>query len=117
MRISSDFVREVDSAKLGVLIDSGHAAISREGLLEAAVSSRGRIAHVHLNNNDGCRDLHWPPQRGKLTRRDFSEFMRELERQGYRGRISVELTKPGRIARALVSSRLFFDDLIDGGQS
>lgn len=101
------------AAKLGMVFDSGHAAISGEDLAEAARLSADRLVHVHLNNNDGLRDLHWQLDRGRLTKGDFRGLMRELVRQGYRGEISVELTKPGRIVGAVEKSRQFVAGITD----
>jgi sugar phosphate isomerase/epimerase len=74
LRETNAFIRETRSDNLRVLLDTGHAAKSDEDLREAARRSKGNISHVHINNNDGSRDLHLPPQRGKLTDADLEVF-------------------------------------------
>lgn len=108
---TNELILEMRVSNLGIVYDSGHAAISGENLSEAARTSEGRIVHVHLNNNDGLRDLHWPLERGTLTRGDFAGLIRELDRQGYAGMMSVELTKPGRVVGAVEASRKFIEGL------
>jgi xylose isomerase len=72
------FLNEMKSKNVGVLIDTGHASISGESLRHVVRISKDNIAHVHLNNNDGVNDLHWPPQSGKLAVADFIGFLAEL---------------------------------------
>lgn len=117
VRETSAFIRETESDNLGVLLDTGHAAISGERLTEAARLSKESIFHVHVNNNDGVNDLHWEPQRGKLTAADYSSFLEELDHQHYRGKISIELSRPGPIARTITRSRRFVEEIMDGLRS
>ena len=107
------FVKDIEADNLGLLLDTGHAAISGEPLAVAARISRGKTIHVHLNNNDGVGDLHWPPQRGKLQASDFAKFMAELNNQGYAGRVSLEISKAEPVEDTLVSSRLFVEQILD----
>jgi D-psicose/D-tagatose/L-ribulose 3-epimerase len=112
LRETNAFIREMRSDNLGVLLDTGHAAISDEDLGEATRRSKGTISHVHINNNDGIRDLHWPPQRGKLTDADFRSLLTELVTQDYRGKVSIELSKPRPVVGTILRSRQFVDGLL-----
>lgn len=107
-----DFIRSAQVENLGVLIDSGHAAIAGESLTAASRLSKGRITHVHLNNNDGVSDLHWPPQKGKLSEEEFADFLSALKAQRYSGRVSLEISKPQPPAETLVRSRLFVENIL-----
>lgn len=107
---AGSLIRAIDMKSLGLLIDTGHLAISREPLAETARTSKDVLVHVHLDNNDGVTDLHWPPQRGVLTRGDFRGLLAELE-TGYGGRCSVELSEPDSIADAVSECRSYFDSL------
>jgi sugar phosphate isomerase/epimerase len=105
-------VSGIDSKSFGVLLDTGHLAISGEAIDEAVVRSKRILKHVHVNNNDGLSDLHWPPQRGKLTREDFRSFFLRLSESGYGGRASVELVNPRPIARTLIDSVSYLQEII-----
>jgi sugar phosphate isomerase/epimerase len=107
------FISTIRSENVGLVIDTGHAAISGEDLVETARISNGLISHVHLNNNDGASDLHWAPQKGKLTKADFRKFLLELRRQRYGGEISIELSRPVPLLETLIQSRGFVRDLLD----
>jgi len=106
------FIDSVGTDNLGMVIDTGHAAITGESMSQSIRSSFGHIVHVHLNNNDGKRDLHWPPQKGRLMPGDFEEVLRTLRERGYRGNMSVELSRPRPVVRRVLESRAFVDDII-----
>lgn len=114
IRDAMSFIEKTGSRNLGVLLDAGHVAISGENLGDAVALSWHRVTHVHLNNNDGVSDLHWPPQRGILGPGDFSELLAGLERQSYRGKVSVELTKPRPVVGVIMNSRKFVERLMGG---
>ncbi len=109
---TSAFVEGARSDNLGVLLDAGHAAISGESLKKAAHISRKTIMHVHLNNNDGVGDLHWPPQVGTLSPSDFEGLLLELNDQGYRGGISIELSRPRPVVETVNRSREFVEAVL-----
>ena len=112
LRETDTFIREARSDNLGILLDTGHATMSGEDLGEAARRSKGNISHVHINNNDGVRDLHWPPQRGKPTVTDLRGLLTELAAQDYRGKLSIELSKPRPVIGTIIRSRQFVDGLL-----
>jgi sugar phosphate isomerase/epimerase len=49
------------------------------------------LAYVHLDDNDGQGDLHWPLLAGKLTESDLRSFFALLKAVGYRGGMALEL--------------------------
>lgn len=50
-----------------ICLDVGHAGCSSPISLDQWISILGkRIGHVHLHNNDGMEDKHWPLGRGVL---------------------------------------------------
>ena len=55
----------VDDSRLRICLDVGHANAYSEVPVEDWISMLGgRIAHVHLHNNDGSRDAHAPLNAG-----------------------------------------------------
>ena len=88
---ASRLVAEIGSDNPGVLLDTGHLAISGEPIDKAVIKSKRTLRHVHINNNDGLSDLHWPPYKGKLGGSDFHSFFRRLSESGYGGVASLEI--------------------------
>ncbi len=65
-----------DDPRLRICLDVGHAsANSSIGLSEWIDQLGKRIGHVHLHNNDGLEDKHWPLGQGVL---DIAEIIESL---------------------------------------
>ncbi|MDW7658983.1 MAG: TIM barrel protein [Bacillota bacterium] len=66
----------VDDQRLKICLDVGHAGCNSSINLSRWISRLGRrIGHVHLHNNDGFSDKHWPLGRGVLN---IAEIVRDL---------------------------------------
>ncbi len=79
----------LEKENLGVILDSGHLYLSEE-TIERALSVVGeRLFQVHVNDNDGKRQLNQIPGDGSF---DFSKFFRLIHSIGYQGVISAELS-------------------------
>ena len=83
-------------------------AIAGEGLEETFRRASGEVVHIHLNNNDGSRDLHWPPQEGRLTESDFVGLASAMQGSGYDGTVSVEIVNPADPIAGTIRSSLEF---------
>jgi hydroxypyruvate isomerase len=81
----------VGHPRLGLLLDVGHCLISGEDIGDAVRRTGGRLAHVHLDDNDGVGDLHWPLLTGRLTEADLAALAGALEEIKYRGGLGLEL--------------------------
>jgi len=82
-------VDEVDNPSLGICFDIGHARLFSE--LDAPEWVRRmnrRLLHVHLHDNDGTGDCHWPLGRGTI---DFEPFYAALLRHAAQATISLEV--------------------------
>lgn len=107
------FLDEVDHANLGLLLDTGHCLIAGEEPAAIARAAGDRLAYVHLDDNDGVGDLHWPLLTGRLKESQLGELFRALADIGYGSGMALEL-KPGtgdaemglRGSKALVDSLL-----------
>jgi len=85
------FLDEAGHPNLGLLLDVGHCLISGEDPAEFVRRAGPRLAYVHLDDNDGVGDLHWPLLTGRLTEnhlRQLGEALREID---YRGGMALEL--------------------------
>jgi sugar phosphate isomerase/epimerase len=79
---------------LYLLLDVGHCLISGEDVGACVRRAGSRLGYVHLDDNDGTNDLHWPLLMGQLTQRDLEELANALREIGYRRGLALEL-KPG----------------------
>ena len=57
----------------------------------AMLQAGERLGHVHLDDNDGEGDLHWPLLTGRLTADHLEGLARALRDVGFRGGLTLEL--------------------------
>jgi sugar phosphate isomerase/epimerase len=75
---------------LSLLLDVGHCLISGEDVAEVVRRAGSRLGHVHLDDNDGVGDLHWPLFTGRLTPVDLNRCFVALREIGYGGALAFE---------------------------
>jgi len=85
------FLEETAHPGLYLLLDTGHALISREEPAEAVRMAGLRLGYVQMNDNDGKKDRHWALLDGRLTERDLARMIEALEQVGYVGTLGLEL--------------------------
>jgi sugar phosphate isomerase/epimerase len=88
------WLEDVGHANLGLLLDVGHCLLSGESPAAVVRQAGPRLVHVHLDDNDGIGDLHWPLLTGRLTEPQLRELASALRAIGYRGGLTLELN-PG----------------------
>jgi sugar phosphate isomerase/epimerase len=86
-----DWLEQVGHAHLGLLLDVGHCLISGEDAAAVAQRAGERLGYIHLDDNDGFGDLHWPLFTGRLTQQQLADVMTALRTIGYRGALALEL--------------------------
>jgi sugar phosphate isomerase/epimerase len=86
-----DWLEQVGHAQLGLLLDVGHCLISGEDAASVVRRAGARLGYVHLDDNDGVGDLHWPLLTGRLTLAQLGELVTALRTIGYHGALSLEL--------------------------
>jgi sugar phosphate isomerase/epimerase len=84
-------LERIEHANLGLLLDVGHCLLSHED--PAAVIARGkeRLFYVHLDDNDGMSDLHWPLLTGQLTEELLRSTLSSLLANRYAAPLCLEL--------------------------
>ena len=88
------WLRRVAHANLGLLLDVGHCLIAGEDAAAAARAAGPLLAYVHLDDNDGAGDVHWPLLTGRLTAARLAELAAGLREIAFTGGISLELKTP-----------------------
>jgi D-psicose/D-tagatose/L-ribulose 3-epimerase len=78
--------------RLALLLDVGHALISGEDAAAVVRRAGERLGYVHVDDNDGVSDLHWPLLTGRLTRAHLRALLAALREVGYRAPLSLELS-------------------------
>lgn len=79
----------VSSEGKGFCLDTGHAFLEKR--LERILNRYARfLSLIHAHDNNGSRDNHLEPGKGKI---DWSRFFQRLEQTGYNGPIIIELDR------------------------
>ncbi len=84
-------------------LDTGHANISDEegSRLSTFLHIHGhRLGHIHISDNNGLRDDHYPVGGGII---DFSSFFNDVQATGYNDTLTLEVFSDNR--QLLVDSR------------
>ena len=85
------FLRDVGHPNLFLLLDIGHAQMSGEDPAAVISNAGPLLGYVHLDDNDGSRDLHLGLTDGILTEAALADTISALTDIGYRGNLSLEL--------------------------
>jgi D-psicose/D-tagatose/L-ribulose 3-epimerase len=109
--VAVEIINQVNSSNLGILIDTGHLNITGEDLAVSVEKSRKFLMHIHINNNDGVKDLHCPPYNGTLRKEAFASFVNALKQVNYQGYYSFEIITAFDPFDAAAQSLRFFENL------
>lgn len=82
-------IQDVGRSDIGVVIDNGHCRVVGESADQAVVDLGPYLYHVHLDDNNGCRDQHLVPGEGDC---DIKSFFGALQSVGYDGYVTAELS-------------------------
>ena len=93
------WLRQAAHPNLGLLLDVGHCLLAGEDAAAAARAAGPLLAYVHLDDNDGAADLHWPLLSGRLTAAQLAELAAALRDIDFSGGLSLEL-KASAVERA-----------------
>ena len=85
-----ELIDKINSPRLGICLDTGHAHMSQESGVTVADMTRDIGKHLkalHIHDNDLSYDQHLPPFFGNL---DWSGFMQALKDVEYKGAFNFE---------------------------
>jgi sugar phosphate isomerase/epimerase len=101
-----EWVDEINSPALKITLDVGHANL--EGGVEQAIEIfDSRIAHIHLNDNDGESSLHGKLGSGTIDWHAIAPFLAT-----FGGMLSLELIGFDNPEGEVLSSKAFLEDLL-----
>lgn len=86
-----DWLQQIGHPHLALLLDVGHCLISNEDAAAAVRRAGAGLGYVHLDDNDGIGDLHWPLFSGRLTERQLAEVVTALREIRYQEALALEL--------------------------
>jgi fructoselysine 3-epimerase len=81
-------IHEIQSERLGICLDTGHANVNGEDLAQVVNACRDIPFHIHIDDNRGDNDAHMIPGEGSIN---YTPFVQALEEINYRGFVSAEL--------------------------
>ena len=88
------YIANLSHDNLYLLLDIGHAQISKEYPAEAVEKAGDRLGYFHLDDNDGRSDLHWALLDGVLSEAILADTLAALVKIRYDGPVSLEMN-PG----------------------
>lgn len=101
-----------------VALDTSHLTVSREDIFDAFDILAPRLVHIHLSNNNGDgRDGHLEVEKGILP---LGRFLEHVQRSGYKGVISLELSvrkylqRPKDLSNMLKRNREYVEEKLQG---
>lgn len=72
-------IKSVNSKSLGICIDVGHLIASELDVIESIKRSRNYLIALHLHDNNGFFDQHFPPMTGVLNWESLIRTLKEIE--------------------------------------
>ncbi|MFB0503462.1 MAG: sugar phosphate isomerase/epimerase family protein [Candidatus Bathyarchaeia archaeon] len=105
------FISNLPSEKLGVLLDMGHVYQMRIDPHEAVHAFENRLLDIHVHDatleQDYQKATHLPIGKGTIN---FSEFINLLSKNGYDGWLTLEIRGS---EREVIESKEYLDNLIE----
>lgn len=86
------YLSRLNHPNLYLLLDTGHLQMAGEDPATVIAAAGDRLGYVHLDDNDGKADLHWPLLAGVLTEEALAATFAALARSAYDGPASIELS-------------------------
>jgi sugar phosphate isomerase/epimerase len=108
-----DFLGNLRHNNLALLLDVGHCLISKEEPAEVVRRAGPKLGYVHVDDNNGQDDVHWPLFSGVLREEQLRECLAALDEEGYRHALSLELNPQNQNPKnALSEGRALLEKLL-----
>jgi sugar phosphate isomerase/epimerase len=86
-----DFIASIRHNNLALLLDVGHCLISKEEPADVVRRAGSKLGYVHVDDNNGKDDVHWPLLTGVLKQEQLRSCVTALHEQRYPHALSLEL--------------------------
>jgi len=90
-REALSFVDGGQQSGLHLLLDTGHALISKEKPHEIVAAAGKRLGYIQMNDNDGRSDRHWALLDGRTSHEELALTLGALREIAYDGTIGLEI--------------------------
>lgn len=108
------WLADLNHDNLYLLLDIGHCLITAEDPAAVVRSAGLRLGYVHLDDNDGVGDLHWPLLTGQLTANTLRNTLVALREIHYEGALTLELAAQNpEPMEGLRRSKQIVDEMLD----
>jgi len=90
-----EIIENIGSPYLGICLDTGHINLltSPNTSLEKEILCAGEyLWTLHIHDNDGSEDRHWPPTEGSIN---WNQVISSLRKVGYKGVFMMEIQERG----------------------
>ncbi|MDA4129631.1 MAG: sugar phosphate isomerase/epimerase [Thaumarchaeota archaeon] len=111
-KIAQELISKLNRSNVGLLLDTGHLALSHESFSISPFMIRKLVMHVHFNNNNYLQDKHWKPTFGNIVKKDFEIFVKSLKEGGYDKYVSIELLNVENVESELNESKQFLSEIL-----
>ncbi|MDA4123530.1 MAG: sugar phosphate isomerase/epimerase [Thaumarchaeota archaeon] len=98
----------VPSENLGGVVDFSHMQMSKEIPALSMKKLGKKIFSVHLSDDDGITDCHWPPGQGII---EWPPIFRALRESGYDGILSLDVSGMD-VEQEVIEAREYVQDLL-----
>lgn len=95
---------------VSVCIDTGHSVLNKHDPGEDIRRADRYLASLHINDNDGERDLHLPPGEGVI---DWPEVYNALKDVGYNGVFILEIYGYDVVWRTIQRAKAYSNSLLE----
>ena len=103
-RVLVDLVSLIDSDLVGITLDTGHAVLEGFAPEEAVCVFGDRLTHIHVHDNSGTADDHFPLGRGVINHVPMLEVLRD---RGFQGFLILETYQTDRIEEQVQADLAF----------
>jgi sugar phosphate isomerase/epimerase len=91
----------INGSQVGACLDTGHAFLSGD-MHNLVHKLTGHLRMIHVHDNGGEGDNHWPPGDGKI---DWENFLRDLIEARFRGALVLEMAGNADPAVTMTNAR------------
>jgi sugar phosphate isomerase/epimerase len=109
---TDSFLRLADALgtqTLGMIMDTAHLFVQKDVLPVSVEKLGDRLLGIHVCDNDGRVDNHWPPGKGNI---DWESFLATLVKTGYQHWLSMEINVADNPDKTYAESKALVEEIL-----